>query len=350
MLGFFFFSGSLSDVFAADTNPPPCLTIDLRDGSRVVGTSVEKFFKFHSPLLGELKLEVKNIRSVECVSSNAAKLSTINGDMLTVSFAEPEFPVKTGFGKVTLAVQSVRNLTVKAGSSLGTHPPGLVALWSGEDNGRDSVGGNEAKLIDVDFADGKVGRAFSLNGFSSWMKIPARPSLDVGKGDGLTIAAWIKPSNVVSFHPILEWNSGTQLGVHLWLGYLPQHQGELFANVMDDEGNSHSLYSAPGAVVPGQFQHVALTYDKTSGMARLFVNARVVAQQNVGSFTPQTAYDLLVSRRPGDRPGDMTYNAFFGGLLDEIAIYNRALDVSEIRAVCGNDNNDGLPPAPTAAP
>ncbi len=339
-------SGGPAGAFAADTNPPPRLTVELRDGSRVIGTSVEPFLKFHSALLGELKLDVKDIRSVGSVSANSAKLSTANGDSLTVSFAEPEFAVKTSFGKVALAVDSVRRLTVTAGSNPGSHPPGLVALWPGEDNGRDSVGGNDAKLMDIDFADGKVGRAFSLNGFSSWMKIPASPSLDVGQGDGLTITAWIKPSNVVSFHPILEWNSVTQLGVQLWLGHLPQQHGELFGSVVDDEGNPHSLNSAQGVVVTGQFQHVALTYDKASGAARLFVNGIVVAQQNLGSFTPQTSYDLLVSRRPGDHPGDWTYNAYFAGLLDEIAIYNRALSVSEIQAACQGDNNGELPPAP----
>jgi hypothetical protein len=37
---------------AADTNPPPCLTVELRDGSRVVGTSGGEHFNFHSALLG----------------------------------------------------------------------------------------------------------------------------------------------------------------------------------------------------------------------------------------------------------------------------------------------------------
>jgi hypothetical protein len=33
-------------------------------------------------------------------------------------------------------------------------------------------------------------------------------------------------------------------------------------------------------------------------------------------------------------------------LLDESAIYNRALSISEIQAVCKGDNNGELPPAP----
>jgi hypothetical protein len=128
------------------SNESACrLTVELRDGSRVVGDSVEKYFKFHSILLGDLKLELKDIRSVECVSSNSAKLSTVNGDALTVSFVDSEFAVKTSFGKVDLPVDLVLKFSVTAGG-LGGHPPGLVALWSGEGGGIDSVGGNTGDI------------------------------------------------------------------------------------------------------------------------------------------------------------------------------------------------------------
>ncbi len=337
-----------SALCAADTNPPPRLTVDLRDGSRVVGTSVEEKLTFHSALLGKLKLDVKDLRSVECVSSNSAKLTTAGGDTLIVSFANSTFAVNTSFGKVDLASDAVRRLTVSAPAlaASGAHPPGLVALWAGEVNGKDSVGGNDATMTDITFADGKVGRAFALNGFSSWMSIPASPALDVGRGEGLTIAAWIKPANVVSFRPILEWNTMTQTGVQLWLGHLPQQSGELFGNLVDTDGNMHGLSSPLHTVRPGEFQHVALTYDKASGVGRLFVNGCVVAQENLGSFTPQTSYDLRVSRRPGDHPGDWTYNAFYSGLLDELAMYNRALSPEEIKSICIHDNNGELPSPP----
>ena len=329
---------------AADTNPPPRLTVELRDGSRVVGTSVEEELRFHSALLGDLKLEVKDLRALECVSSNSAKLTTANGDTLTVSLVDASLAVKTSFGQVELAADSIRRCTVSATGAAGAHPAGLVALWSGEDNGRDLVGENAATMMDMTFADGQVGRAFALNGFSSWMKIPASPALDVGQGDGLTITAWIKPANVTSFHPILEWNAMTQIGVQLWLGHLPQDRGVLFGALVDTEGNPHGLYSAQGTIVSGKFQHIAMTYDKRNGEARLLVNAVVVARQNIGSFTPQTSYDLLVSRRPGDHPGDWTYNAFYSGLLDELALYNRALSPEEIKSICLHDNNGELPP------
>jgi hypothetical protein len=329
---------------AADTNPPPRLTVELRDGSRVVGTSVEKNFKFHSALLGDVKLAVKDIRAVECVSTNSAKLTTANGDNLTVSFVNSDIAVKTSFGKVELAVDSVRKLTVAASHLAGGHPSGLVALWSGEGDGKDSAGNNDLELTDISFADGKAGRAFVMNGFSSCMKLADTPSLNPGTGDGLTISAWIKPNNVSSFHPILEWNPSDKMpgviGVQLWIGNVPGSQGVLAAHLVGGNGEPHSLISRPGTVVTGRFQHVAVTYDKSTGAGILYLDGAVVARGQWGSFAPLTTGDLWISRRPTDHPGDWTYNAFFNGLLDEISIYNRALTETEIREACKTGDAD----------
>ena len=351
-LGCLLFFASVHPALAApaETSPPEYrLTVELRDGSRVVGTGIEKHFRFHSALLGELKLAVKDLRAVECVSSNSARLTTAGGDTLTVWFKDSSFPLKTSFGKIEVAVDSLRKLSVSTVGAGGAHRPGLVALWSGEDSGKDSIGSHDAELSDMTFADGKIGRAFSLNGYSAWANLPASRSLELANADGLTISAWIKPANVNSFHPILEWEVTRQKSaVAFWIGHLPQDHGVLSGTIVDTDGGNHPITSPPGTIVTGQFQHVALTYDKGTGVGRLFVNGRVVAQENIGTVTPDTSGPLFISRRPADQPGDWTYNKFFSGLLDEVAIYNRALSAEEIRAACAEDNNGELPPAPPA--
>lgn len=347
-LCFGFFSQTAAGVTA--TNVPECrLTVELRDGSRVIGANADKYFRFHSTLLGDLRLAVKNISSVECISSNTAKLTTINGDSLFVGFADSSFTLKTGFGKIEVATDSLRRLTVTTASAGATHRPGLLALWSGEDNGNDSFGSHDAELIDISFADGKVGQTFLFNGYSSWAKIPASRSLELANAGGLTITAWIKPSNVNSFHPILEWEVTKQKNaVSLWLGHLPQDYGVLSGTIADIGGSNHQIVSPPGTIVTGHFQHIALTYDKSTGISRLFVNGRIVAQDNIGLVMPDTAGPLFFSRRPADQPGDWTYNKFFTGLLDEVAIYDHALSPEDIQAICIQENHGELPPAPPA--
>lgn len=93
---------------------------------------------------------------------------------------------------------------------------------------------------------------------------------------------------------------------------------------------------------------MALTYDKQSGVAKIYCNGVVVAQQDLGTFTPETSYDLYLGKRPPTLTGsDVSEDFFYTGLLDEIALYNRALSASEIQAICSDQNGGELPPAPT---
>jgi len=213
-------------------------------------------------------------------------------------------------------------------------PSGLVGWWPGDGNGQDIAGGNHASLQGgLTFASGMAGQAFNLNGTSSYAKVPAASVLDVGAaGTGLTIDAWIYPTDVSSARPIVEWNDASNVGVHLWHSTspgVPNDPGALFTNIVDTSGAYH-VFSSPGGLVgTSAFQHVALTYDKTSGVATLYLNGLVIAQQNLGAFAPQTSYDLYFGRRPAG-PGPFAY---YAGAIDEIEIYSRALSVSEIQGI-----------------
>lgn len=316
---------------AAGTNPPPCLTVELCDGSRVVGSSLDGAFKFRSALLGEIKLDVADIRSVECVSSNLAKLATANGDTLVVAFAGSNFGLQTGFGRVDLAADSVRKITVSAArAGRGLHPAGLVALWSGENDARDSVGNNDGTWQSgVTFVPGKFGRAFGFDG-GGHIKIPASQSLNVGLGEGFTFECWINPDNIASqVMTVFEWNdsSGAWTGVGCHLALCAD--GVIHGNVIDPkDGLNHSLDTPGNCVAPGIWQHIALTYDKTTGTLTLYRNGTVAASGDVGIMTPSTAFDFYLGERVA--PGDPHR---FQGAMDEIALYDRVLSASEIQAI-----------------
>src|SRR5205807_2182715 len=121
------------------------------------------------------------------------------------------------------------------------------------------------------------------------------------------------------------------------------NRGSLFANLAESDGTAHFIVSPAGTLTANVWQHVALTYDKTSGQARLYRNGELVATAQVGSFTPETTYDVYLGRRPA---GDGTIS--YVGLLDEVAIYNRVLAQQEIQAIVSADIagkcKDPLPP------
>jgi hypothetical protein len=204
-------------------------------------------------------------------------------------------------------------------------PSGIVSWWPADGFALDVIGTNNATLQNgAAYAPGEVGHAFRLDGVSAYLSVPASSSLNVGLGSGFTIELWIDPANLGN-QPLLEWNNGSTYGAHFWIFSSP---GQLYANLVDTGGGSHDFYSAAGVLVSNAFQHVALTYNNASGLGTIFRNGVQVAQASLGSFTPQTTYDLYLGFRPAP-----SGNAPFAGTMDEISIYNRALASNEIAAI-----------------
>jgi hypothetical protein len=116
----------------------------------------------------------------------------------------------------------------------------------------------------------------------------------------LTIECWIKPEDLSVRHPLVEWNNGGTFGVHF---YVSQDwgggggPGDLFANITDTGAGWHPVFTGPGVLNTSNWQHVAVTYDKTSGLGKLYLNGAQVASANLGNFTPQTSYDLYFGGR-----------------------------------------------------
>jgi len=191
------------------------------------------------------------------------------------------------------------------------------------------------------FIPGQVGQAFDTDQGAACIQVPASSSLNVGAGDRLTIECWINPATVSGAGPVVEWNlpnDGNAYGTHLWASIPNQAPGVLFANLVDLNGDWHAIAAPAATTTAGEFQHIALTYDKPSGLARLYRNGTVVAQANLGSFTPQTSHDLWIGCRP---PGNV-HSATLNGLIDEVRLYNRALSAGEIAAI----HDSGLLPPP----
>jgi concanavalin A-like lectin/glucanase superfamily protein len=185
---------------------------------------------------------------------------------------------------------------------------------------------------------GMVGQAFSFNGTSSAIKIPASPSLDVGAGDGFTLMAWIKPTDVNGIHPIFQWTDNESSGKPLVLeiGLRPYENGVLCSSITDADG-SRFVVSHPEVLASGLFQHIALTYDKASGVGTWYLNGSIVAQRQLSGLV-KTKGDLLISHR-NTVQGSWDSNQSYVGLMDEIAIYNRALSAVEIQAICTEQNH-----------
>ncbi len=206
--------------------------------------------------------------------------------------------------------------------------PCLVSLWSAETNALDSVGANNGTPVGaVRYIQGQIGQGFSLSN-NAYVRVPRSASLDVGQGNGFSVVAWIAPTTVANWMPIVEWADGSNpalTGAHFWISV--GSPGSLYANLVDSSGNPHIVTTGPNIVSANSFQHVALTYNRISGMCVLYRNGVAVAQANLGtSFVADTAADMLIGSR---QTGSLNY---FTGAIDETALYQCALSPAEVKA------------------
>jgi hypothetical protein len=202
----------------------------------------------------------------------------------------------------------------------------LAAWWPANGDPREVIrGGHDVEFYQgMNYGTGQVAQAFVLDGVNDHGRIAAHADLDLGSSAaGFTIELWAKPGRVQDA-PLLIWEraDGQQDGLSLW-----QVNGGvgLYAYLNNTSGGGPSI-AAEGVFAANVWVHVALTYDKVSGWARLYRNGVLAAEQNLGVFTVQTTLPLELGARRRD-------NRYYEGALDEISLYTRPLTIAEIGAI-----------------
>ena len=235
----------------------------------------------------------------------------------------------TNAGHYSVTITNLFGNTNSTAALLTVNPPpacdppasGIVAWWAAESNALDSVAGNNSALMNgTGFTNGQVGAAFKLNGVNNYLV--ANPSiatnLNVGV-KGFTFEEWIKPTTVAAAEMLFEYERalGTANGADTGVGFAIHSPGILYANVLDNSQGSHIISTAANVVASGVWQHIALTYDSTTGVSVIYLNGANIMTTTLGSFMPQTSFTNLVL---GARTtfGSVTGpNTQFTGLLDD---------------------------------
>lgn len=205
---------------------------------------------------------------------------------------------------------------------------GLILAYSFDKNDGTSVRDNSGNghigtISGAKYSSqGKYGGAYYFDGVDDQIFIPRSTMLDIG--NTFTLAAWYKIYDTKQ-GPIIEWNDGSRSGLHMWVnvtGYQWQGKGS-GANIVDIDGNEIDHVISTDNLSINQWHHIAVTYNGGTGEAAVYLDGRLREEKNLGTFTPQTSFDVYIGKRP--------QGPVFRGLLDDIKIYNRVLSKKEIR-------------------
>ena len=237
-----------------------------------------------------------------------------------------------------LAVVLAIGLSLPMATPVAASPePGIVGLWHLDEGtgsiASDSSGNNnDGAITNATWASGKFGSALSFDGDGDYVQLPA--SKTIVNTTTFTVEAWFKTS---LNHPVyggtegrivnLHWKDTASTAVSLYVEQdkigLLYHKGSM----------QHVWVKYNVAYYNNVWHHIAVTYNGTT--YRLYYDgAEVAAQADLfGGFGTFPAYLG-------------TYNScerFFNGTIDEVRIWNVALDASQI-ALSYSGSANWLPP------
>ena len=190
-----------------------------------------------------------------------------------------------------------------------------VGWWPGEGSAADAFGDNDGTITgDVSFAPGRLGQAFSFAGQGAYVRTLANVGVDGNQPR--TVAAWVKggaPEGARCCATPFSWGAaaggggfGSSVAEGVWS----------FWGYRDDTGT--------GVSVDTEWNHHVITYD--ASVMRYYLNGELVAEGRRALNT--TASPLYIGTGFDLRP-----NRQFTGLVDELLVFNRAMDSADVRAL-----------------
>jgi hypothetical protein len=236
---------------------------------------------------------------------------------------------------------------------------GLVGWWPFNGNANDESGnGNDGVVNGAILANDRNGNVFSCYSFDGNDFIRVLNSSSLVLNQSFTVEGWVNISELITFNSFISNSSNDQSSVsgYVW-GYSnfsnpPRIHFQAYPNF-----NGVSIASQGGNLQLGNWHNLICTYDHTNSGLRYYLD---------GSLTDTFIVDFDIY--------DVNLDVFFGnhfqnnnpltsvptpggltGLLDDIAIYNRALTPQEIQNLYNSstttvDTGDGAALLPQGIP
>jgi hypothetical protein len=259
----------------------------------------------------------------------------ISGDQLLIggNLSWPEDAFKGLIDEIRIYDRALEEAEIIADKATPIQTPARfpVATYS-FDAGAGTVAKDTARAHDGTiegalWSRGKYGTGLLFDGKDDCVKVPHAADLQLS--EDLTVEAWVQPQSLVD-QPILYKNASSKLGYALAISSQSLNGTGKPEGLIGEGAGLFEDVVAPQAIEANVWSHLAFTYDGAT--MRLYVNGVLVASQ-AQTTSPPT----------GEGPLTIGCNSLlprtFEGLIDEVRIYDRALDEGEIKADLGGNRS-----------
>lgn len=192
--------------------------------------------------------------------------------------------------------------------------------------------GNDGKIIgDANWVEGKNGKALEFNGTSDFVEVPNSPSLNI-TGE-VTILAWIKlaagwiPLQYGNIAGINKVGGQAEDAYFLNVGYFNKEHDKVSLGIIG-EGVVETPLQGKTMVPQDTWTFVGGVFSPGKFM-RVYIDGKLDGEQLKG--VPQKIHVAPTSFTVGAIVASPNYS--FGGIIDDVVVYERALTENEIQSV-----------------
>jgi hypothetical protein len=214
---------------------------------------------------------------------------------------------------------------------------GLVGYWPFNGNAKDESGnGNNGAISDVSFSKDRFSKiaAAKFNGSTSQMVVQKNSNLLTAN---YSISIWFKPSNSLSYSCILRSGDAQNCS---WQGFAITdfEHNTLFG--FSDFGNSDFAHKTRQSIDSYSNDWTNIIFTRNGNVTNEYVDGQLVGNFTNTTYSPAHNCNLFIGSNHLDHNGNPY--AVFDGMLDDIAIWNRALSASEISALYNASSNTSI--------
>jgi len=219
-------------------------------------------------------------------------------------------------------------------------PVGLAARWRGEANTNDDTGLFEGTAHGaLAYAPGRHGTAFLLDGTTAYVTADEGDTL--WPTASFSIEAWVK-APTISMEAVVFCKYGCGGGTcdgNLWQLNIDASGHPLFAfRVNGSPSGVIKLTDTADVAIDGGWHHLVGVRDTTAGRARLYVDGKLgvmlaISGADLGAMGNVDGSPDPVTIGSQQSMGRVTFEAFFGGAVDDAAYYSTALTDTEVAAI-----------------
>ena len=227
-----------------------------------------------------------------------------------------------------------------------THTPfaGLVGLW-GLDAGAGEIAldlsgyGNDGLINGAAWDHGRSGKALRFDGKQSYVLIEDKYPLDELTNNSFTFSAWVQPEDrPKGRYPYAILVRASVLPESI-IGLTYDKEGKYQAQIITADENFHVLTSP--TFEPKIWHHLAMVVDADSNLLHLYIDGEPVndsplrysgEMMNLGIKDLENYFfgEYYIGSTKPDLGGGSFFTKHFKGLIEDVKMYNQALDEAEI--------------------